>query len=139
MVDVIDMQLERLNTRFEGLTDILERGSDQSHRLCHIVEWQAILRLSFCHQSEWLMLQKKIYNITDAMLLQKKNETPYFVNTDAHSAVHRLFSTLNLISGKCLWRWTYRIKICWKTVMTSCVVILMRWNNSLLAYLSNDE
>ena len=28
MVDVIDLQLERLNTRFEGLTDILGRGSD---------------------------------------------------------------------------------------------------------------
>jgi len=42
MVDIIDMQLERLNTRFEGLTDILGRGSDQSDRLCHIVERQAI-------------------------------------------------------------------------------------------------
>jgi len=28
MVDVIDMQLERLNTRFEGLTNILGMGSD---------------------------------------------------------------------------------------------------------------
>jgi len=37
MVDVIDLQLERLNTRLEGLTDILERGSDQSDKLCHIV------------------------------------------------------------------------------------------------------
>ena len=42
MVDVIDLQLERLNTRFEGLTDILGRGSDQSDRLCHIAERQAI-------------------------------------------------------------------------------------------------
>jgi len=42
MVDVIDLQLERLNTRFEGLTDILGRGSDQSDKLCHIAERQAI-------------------------------------------------------------------------------------------------
>ncbi|KAK8472235.1 hypothetical protein PHAVU_002G149100 [Phaseolus vulgaris] len=42
MVDVIDLQLERLNTRFEGLTDILGRGTDQSDRLCHIAERQAI-------------------------------------------------------------------------------------------------
>jgi len=42
MVDVIDIQLERLNTRFEGLINILGRGSDQSDRLCHIVERQAI-------------------------------------------------------------------------------------------------
>ena len=42
MVDVIDLHLERLIIRFEGLTDILERGSDQSDRLCHIAEWQAI-------------------------------------------------------------------------------------------------
>ncbi|KAK8470073.1 hypothetical protein PHAVU_004G053900 [Phaseolus vulgaris] len=42
MVNVIDLQLERLNTRFEGLTDILGRGSDQSDRLCHIAERQAI-------------------------------------------------------------------------------------------------
>jgi len=28
MMDVIDLQLERLNTWFEGLIDILGRGSD---------------------------------------------------------------------------------------------------------------
>jgi len=28
MVDVIDLQLDRLNTRFEGLTNIIGRGSD---------------------------------------------------------------------------------------------------------------
>jgi len=28
MVDVIDIQLERLNIRFEGLIDTLGRGSD---------------------------------------------------------------------------------------------------------------
>ena len=59
------------------------------------------LRLSLCHHSEWLMVRKKICNIIDAMLLQKKNETPYFVNTRAHSVVHRLSSTLNQISEKC--------------------------------------
>jgi len=42
MVDVIDLQLERLNTRFEGLIDILGRGSNQLDRLCHIVERQTI-------------------------------------------------------------------------------------------------
>jgi len=42
MVDVIDLQLEMLNTRFEGLTYILGRGSDHSDRLCHIAERQAI-------------------------------------------------------------------------------------------------
>ena len=30
MVDTIDLQLERLNTRFEGLIDIIGSGSDQS-------------------------------------------------------------------------------------------------------------
>ena len=38
MVDVIDMQLEKLNRRFEGLTNIIGRGNDQLDRLCHIVE-----------------------------------------------------------------------------------------------------
>jgi len=42
MVDVIDMQLERLNTRFEGLTDILETSHNQLDSLCHIVERQVI-------------------------------------------------------------------------------------------------
>jgi len=42
MVDVIDLQLETLNTRFEGLTNIIGRGSDQSDRLCHIAERQTI-------------------------------------------------------------------------------------------------
>ena len=92
MVDVIDLQMERVNTRFEGLTDILGRGSDQSNRLCHIAERQVI---SF----EVVTLSSQ-----RVLLLQKKNKTPYFVNTRAHSTIHRLSSTLNLISRKCWWR-----------------------------------
>ena len=102
MVDVIDFQLERLNTRFEGLTDILGRVViSQIGYVILLSDKPFHLRLSLCHHNEWLMLRKKICNITDAMLLQKKNETPYFVNTRAHFVVHRLSSTLNMISGKC--------------------------------------
>jgi len=54
MVDVIDMQLERLNTRFEGLTDILETSHNQLDSLCHIVERQVISSEIVALSSQWV-------------------------------------------------------------------------------------
>lgn len=45
--NVIDAQFERLNTWFEGFTDILGRGNTQIDRLCYIVDQQDVIRGRF--------------------------------------------------------------------------------------------
>jgi len=100
MVDVIDLQLERPNTRFEGLTDILGRGSDQSDRLCHIAKRQAI-------SSEIVALSaQQVANATEENLQYNRRhvvaeEERNSIFREHTCTLRRTSSTLNLISGKC--------------------------------------
>ena len=91
------------------------------------------LRLSLCHHNEWLMLQKKICNITDTMLLQKKNETSYFMNTLAHSAIQFFESNI--------WKRLVEINIQDEDLLNTYYDFLCdhpKWSNSL-TYLLNEE
>ena len=83
-------------------------------------------RLSLCHHNEWLMLRKKICNITDAMLLQRKNETQYFVNT---RTLHRI--SIFKYSESDIWKMLVEMNIQDEDLLDNCYDFLCCHPNAI--------